>query len=238
MTILYVNGDSHTAAAEAVNPHGFAQDDRQYWDRGREPHPDNLEVSWGNQLAQKMQAQLVCDAESASSNTRIIRTTINYLFSNNYVGANWPDYVVIGWSTWERKEWAFGNENWQISASGMNSDWPTELKNIYRDWVINVDYDKCMHEAHKSIYALHLDLQRHKVKHLFFNTFSPLASPVHIPWGSSYLEPYNPDFTFYNWCLSQGFSTVNSQSFHFGADAHAAWAEFIYPYIVQLGLTE
>jgi len=26
--ILYVNGDSHTAAAEAVNPHAFAEDDR------------------------------------------------------------------------------------------------------------------------------------------------------------------------------------------------------------------
>jgi hypothetical protein len=25
--ILYVNGDSHTAAAEAVNPHAFAEDD-------------------------------------------------------------------------------------------------------------------------------------------------------------------------------------------------------------------
>ena len=25
--ILYVNGDSHTAAAEAVNPHCFAEDD-------------------------------------------------------------------------------------------------------------------------------------------------------------------------------------------------------------------
>ena len=29
--ILYVNGDSHTAAAEAVNPYAFAEDDGQYF---------------------------------------------------------------------------------------------------------------------------------------------------------------------------------------------------------------
>ena len=45
--ILYVNGDSHTAAAEAVNPHAFAMDDRPLFYLGRAPHPDNVSVSWG-----------------------------------------------------------------------------------------------------------------------------------------------------------------------------------------------
>ena len=238
MTILYVNGDSHTAAAEAVNPHGFARDDSQYWDRGREPHPDNLAVSWCNRLAQKMDAELACDAESASSNGRIIRTTLNYLSSNNYAGANWPDFIVIGWSTWERKEWFWGEETWQISAGGVGADWPQELKNVYKDWVINIDYAKCMREAHKAIYALHCDLQRLNIKHLFFNTFLPLSVTAHTDWQGAYLEPYDPDFTFYNWCLAQGFQTVYPGSYHFGPDAHSAWAEFIYPHVVQLVLTQ
>ena len=40
--ILYVNGDSHTAAAEAVNPHAWAMDDGELFYMGRAPHPANL----------------------------------------------------------------------------------------------------------------------------------------------------------------------------------------------------
>ena len=39
--ILYVNGDSHAAAAEAVNPHAWAMDDGLFYGLGRMPHPDN-----------------------------------------------------------------------------------------------------------------------------------------------------------------------------------------------------
>ena len=46
--ILYVNGDSHTAAAEAVNPHAFAMDDGQLFYMGRAPHPENF--AWSNFL--------------------------------------------------------------------------------------------------------------------------------------------------------------------------------------------
>jgi hypothetical protein len=61
--ILYVNGDSHTAGAEAVNKHCFAEDDPQYKHLGRVPHPDNLLRSYGNVLAKNLSAELYCDAE-------------------------------------------------------------------------------------------------------------------------------------------------------------------------------
>ena len=80
--ILYVNGDSHSAGAEAVNPFAFANDDPHYKYLGRIPHPDNLFVSYGNILAKNLSAELYCDAESASSNDRIIRTTRHYLKNN------------------------------------------------------------------------------------------------------------------------------------------------------------
>ena len=73
--ILYVNGDSHSAAAEAVNSYCFANDDPLYYALGRRPHPDNERVSYGCNIANELNAILHCDAESASSNTRIIRTT-------------------------------------------------------------------------------------------------------------------------------------------------------------------
>jgi hypothetical protein len=97
--ILYVNGDSHSAGAEAINSFAFANDDPQYKYLGRVPHPDNLFVSYGNILAKNLSAELYCDAESDSSNDLIIRTTKHYLKNNR------PDLIVIGWSTWEREEW-------------------------------------------------------------------------------------------------------------------------------------
>ena len=77
--ILYVNGDSHTAAAEAVNPHAWAMDDGELFYMGRAPHPANLAVSWGKLLSQTLRASFHCGAESASSNQRIIRTTREWL---------------------------------------------------------------------------------------------------------------------------------------------------------------
>ena len=77
--ILYVNGDSHTAAAEAINVHAFAEDDPKYFYLGRAPHPDNLSVSWGRLLSLALKAGFYCGAESASSNTRILRTTREWL---------------------------------------------------------------------------------------------------------------------------------------------------------------
>jgi hypothetical protein len=234
---LYVNGDSHTAAAEAVNPHGFAQDDSQYWRWGRVPHPDNLEVSWGRKLSKKMDAALECHAESASSNTRIKRTTIERL-AQARVNGDWPDFIVIGWSTWERQEWLYDDIHWQVNAGGIGHDWPDEIKRRYKEYVANIDYDKCVRNAHREIYELHLDLRLLNIKHLFFNTFEPLVADPPVDWLGSYLEPYNRNFTFYNWCLAQGFETVYPGSYHFGPDAHAAWADFIYPYIVQTALTQ
>lgn len=241
MTLLYVNGDSHTAAAEAVNPHGFAQDDGQYVQRGRRPHPDNLKVSWGRKLADLMNSDFSCNAESASSNDRIRRTTIDYLASRKdrkIQDLPWPDYMVIGWSTWERAEWLYDDIYWQVNAGGVGHDWPDEIKRRYKNYVANIDYQKCMREEHKKIYQMHLDLNLMGFKHLFFNTFLPFSGTEQVDWGNSYLEPYNPDFTFYNWCLAQGFKTVYPESYHFGPDAHAAWAEFIYPHIVQTALTQ
>jgi hypothetical protein len=237
MTKLYVNGDSHTAAAEAVNPHGFANDDRRYKHLGRQPHPDNLEVSWGKQLANIIGASFECGAESASSNRRIHRTTVDYL-AGAKINTDWPDFIVIGWSTWERREWLWDGVFWQVNAGGIGHDWPDEIKKRYRNYVVSIDYQKCMRTAQQHIHELHLDLRLLNIKHLFFNTFLPLSGVECLDWMGSYLEPYNPEFSFYNWCIKNGFKPVYPGSYHFGADAHRAWAEFLHPYITQIALQQ
>lgn len=239
--ILYVNGDSNAAAAEAVNPHGFAEDDNRYIHLGRAPHPENLEISFGKVLADRMGAQLECHAESASSNSRILRTTYQYLTKLIMSGdkRHFPDYVLIGWSTWERQEWLVDGVWWQVNAGGIGHDWPQEVKDRYRDYILKLDYEQACRRAHREIYEFHVDLKSWGVPHLFFNCFEPMTSePVPLDWGHNYLEPYNPDFTYYNWLTARGFQPVYPGSYHFGADAHAAWAEFLYPYMVNLSLTK
>lgn len=227
--IIYTNGDSHTAAGEAVNSYCFACDDPNLWYMGRAPHPDNIKVSYGAVLGRIVKAKFMTDAESASSNDRIIRTTKEFLSrpTNDQV------IVVIGWSTWEREEWEHQGKTYQINAC-MGEDWPEEIKERYREWVTNIDMKKKLQEEHDKIWNFHLELQERGIKHLFFNTFESLAGVEdEKDWGGSYLFPYNNDLTYYNWAISKGFSTVNENSYHFGKHVHYAWAHHLLPYLTE-----
>ena len=230
--ILYVNGDSHSAGAEAVNNHCFAEDDPKLWAFGRAPHPDNLKVSWGQKLADRICATLHCDAESASSNQRIMRTLDNYLEHRT------PDLVIIGWSTWEREEWFHDGKWYQVNAGGLGHDWPDDIKERYKKWIIDLNYKVHLNKAHRAIHNLHLRLTSLGINHYFFTCYEPFANVAELNWNKCYLDPYNPDMTYFNWCKSHGFKTVRPDSYHFGADAHGAWAEFLYTKLVESCLTK
>lgn len=236
--ILYVNGDSNSAAAEAACIYGFAEDDPALVHLGRRPHPENLKVSYGQLLADRLSADLECDAESASSNHRIIRTTRKRILVD--IDDADPDLVVIGWSTWEREEWWHYETGkwWQVNAGGVGHDWPDDIKARYRYYIANLNYDKCVSRAHDEIYELHLDLTLMRIPHVFFNCFEPFTNTKQYDWGHSYLAPYSQDFTFYNWLKNRGHATVYPGSYHYGAAAHADWADLLYQYVVQNFLTQ
>ena len=217
--ILYVNGDSHSAGAEAVNSFAFANDDSQYNNLGRRPHPDNLKVSYGRRLADNLDALLYCDAESASSNDRIIRTTREYI--NNTT----PDLIVIGWSTWEREEIIFNDQSYQFSVGCKGIDWPVKLKKIYHDWLYSVNYKQKEQEAHEKIWVFHNELR--DIPHLFFNTYLAFDFTEHFNWGHNYLGPYDKNQTYCHWLSNQGYHTVNPRSYHYGATAHQIWADHL-----------
>lgn len=250
--IIYVNGDSHSAGAEAVNSHCFAEDDSLYWALGRRPHPDNERASYGCHLANSLGAVLICEAESASSNDRIIRVTTDYI--NNCItnGAD-PDLLIIGWATWEREEWYNNNTYYQVTASGTD-DVPNELRQQYKTWVIGQTHESRQLRLlywHDKIYKFHRQLKELKISHLFFNTYSDFSSirqrqiltgvrtlvPEEHDWEGCYIDPYDSKLTYYNWCLDRGFKTARPNSFHFKEDAHIAWADFLYKHYVQLILT-
>jgi hypothetical protein len=229
--ILYVNGDSHTAAAEAVNTHAFAEDDSVLFYLGRAPHPDNLAVSWGKILSLALRSGFRCDAESASSNTRIIRTTREWL-SNG--GANHPDQlVVIQWSTWEREEWLHKKIYYQVGASGTDHI-PQDLQEKYRNYVLGTDWKTKTEQAHQEIWQFHTELTNQNIKHIFFNGNNDFSSiKDQKDWGVNYVGPYDPAQTYDAVIRSNGIDTVMPDSWHFGRDGHSSFARFILNYIIS-----
>jgi hypothetical protein len=228
--MLYVNGDSHTAGAEAVNPHAFAEDDPDLFYLGRSPHPENLAVSWGKILSLTLRAGFRCDAESASSNTRIIRTTREWLSGG---GKNHPDQlVVIQWSTWEREEWPYGNNYLQVGSSGIDQV-PQELQEKYRNFVVNNDWKQKTKQAHHDIWEFHQELVEQGIRHIFFNGNNDFSSITdRKDWGVNYIGPYDPDQTYNAVIRSAGIDTVMPDSWHFGRDGHSAFHRFILNYII------
>lgn len=228
MTILYVNGDSHAAAAECVNKYGWAADDGLYWGLGRQPHPDNARASFGCELANHLNAILTLDAQAGGSNQRIIRTTQAWLAQQRSTD---DVFVLIQWSTWERQEWFHNNEWWQVNASGVDHV-PKELQEQYREFVTNVDWVNSSKTAHQAICNFHQDLCNQGIKHLFFNGnshFQHIRDQVN--WGHNYICPYDENQTYTNVLKNNGFATVSPESWHFGADAHCFWAEYLLQYI-------
>jgi hypothetical protein len=228
--ILYVNGDSHAAAAEAVNPHAWACDDGLYWGLGQQPHPDNERVSFGCELANWMNAILYLDAQAGGSNARIMRTTRDWLDLQTPEVLR-DTFVVLQWSTWEREEWQHKGEWLQVNASGIDHV-PTELKSRYQEFVAGIDWRTCQARAHNDIYQFHLELQNRNIAHVMFNGNSHFESePYHYNWHNCYMSPYDSAQTYDRVLKNNGFSTVNPSSWHFGPDAHCFWAEHVLQYI-------
>ena len=224
---LYINGDSHTAAAEAVNPHAFAEDDGQLYHLGRQPHPDNFAVSWGRRLAGLMGADLHSDAESASSNTRILRTARSWLESNR------ADLVIIQWSTWEREEWLHEGTYLQVGSSGLDHV-PQALQERYRNFVIGTDWVHKTQQAHEEIWQFHLELRQQQIPHVFFNgntDFSRITEKRN--WGMNYIAPYDPSMTYNSLLRNNGLEPFAPNSWHFGPDGHSFFAQFMLQYCID-----
>jgi len=233
MAILYVNGCSHTAAAEAVNPYAFAEDDSQYNFLGRLPHPDNLSVSWGQSLANRLKSGFKCDAESAASNDRIIRTTKEWIELNPTSLSK--TLMVIQWSTWERQEWLIDGVYYQVNASGADVV-PRDHQTRYKEYIAGIDWEDTTKQAHEKIWLFHQELKAKNIKHIFFNGnnhFESIPTEERYDFGIDYIGPYDPKLTYNQWLLDNNYQTVSPDSWHFGRDAHAAWANFVLKYIIK-----
>ena len=224
--MIYVNGDSHSAGADIIPGIAFAQDDPKYLAYGRRAHPEAVIQTWGYHFAQAMNQGFFCEAESASSNDRILRTTREYLKETT------PDAIIIGWSTHERQEWLHHGVYWQVSAGGVGDDWPELVKEKYKFYVSRIDWEKCKQQEHDKIWQFHKELQEQEIPHLFFNSYSNFHNISMEDWEDCFIEPYNPDMTYYNYLKDQGLTAL--PSYHYRAEGHRKWAEYLMPHLTKL----
>jgi len=209
--ILFANGDSHTYGEEVPN-----KDD-----------------TFASLIGKHFDFRVLNRATPGGSNDCILRTSGRHYFSNDY-------FMLIGWTSWEREEWYHNLHYYQINGTGHRT-LPKELHERYCEWVMNSDYSDMViksQEWHEKIWMYHKALQAKRIKHLFFNTFTPfleLDTPEdfkplkHKDWQNCFIDPYTD--TYYDYLFKNDFKP--NCHFHFGADGHKAWAEYLIKHIEE-----
>lgn len=205
--IVYVNGDSHS--------YGI----------GVETHE-----RFGDIVAREFNQNTINDAKVGASNQSILRTTRQYLKTHR------PELVLIGWSTWEREEWYYQNQYYNVNSSG-HTRLPVELQEKYKEWVTHQTPETLnikSQQFHNQIYQLHQELEQNNVKHLFFNcmyNFFNISDNQKKDWNNCYIGPYDNNSSYYWYLNNQGY--VSDKWYHFGSDGHAEWACKLINYIKE-----
>jgi hypothetical protein len=179
-----------------------------------------------NIVAQELNCDLINQAQSGSSNASILRRTREYLEHTT------PDFIIIGWSTWEREEWYHNDRYYTVTASGTNSV-PEELEHKYKQWVIEQTSDRWSEKSvewHEYLYSFHLELEQKNIRHLFFNCmYAFLRKKQMYNWNNAYVDPYDKDYSYYQYLKNKGLRP--DEWYHYEADGHEVWAEFLIDYI-------
>lgn len=206
--MIYVNGDSHSAGAELVKDYCFAADDARYVAWGSRAHPDAIPHTFGYKIAQALNQPFFMDAESASSNARILRTSQKFI---NETQDKSKLFVIIGWTTPEREEWPYQDGYIQITASGTDSV-PESMEEEYREWVVKQTPDEFARKKQiwrERIAQFSNELDDQNIKHYFFRT----------------------QLEYREYLTGLGYKTVNGGQ-HFGIEAHSAWFKHLLPQIL------
>ena len=204
---LYVNGDSHAAGAEL----------------------ESGKQSFAEIVAEYFGLTLVNQARGGCSNSRIIRTSKEWLEHHDAA------LVLIGWSTWEREEWMYGNQWYQINVGAFDT-LPVPLRQRYRQWVTETSREKMMNQGsewHDNIYNWHKEINQ---PHVFFNTMFSFFCDKQQEWDASFLDPYSAENSYYWYLKNKNIKTVTKQSYHYGAEGHRVWADRLIQHIEQNNL--
>ena len=139
--ILYVNGDSHTTAAEAVNQYIVASNDARIAYLGQLPHPDNIAISWGKMLSLALRYSFHCEAFASNTTDSIITATKKWLDEKKQ-----DVLIIIQWPATtddEEKIWQFHLElsNQNIKHIFFSSNHPFSNQHDWGNSYISNTYE-------------------------------------------------------------------------------------------------
>lgn len=225
--LIYFNGDSNTAGTEL-------------WD---------LEQGYAAKLAKKLGASsVVNDAMAGCSNMRIIRSTESFL-RDCATRDQYPDFMVIGWSSFEREEW-WSDEYSQLISLNTHVFAFDDIKKTdrYQHWLahqaLDNHYNIQMAKFYNTqIYNLHQELRSKNIRHLFFPAIwslayfearvehKPYASVYRLDWHHNFVAPYEENFSMINWLAERGHEEITPGQRHYAEPAQEEWARYLETYI-------
>ena len=236
MPLLYANGCSMTYGAELAGVDPFPETEEQ----------DNyrIEYSWPNQLGKLLNMESVNDGWPGASNDKIFRTSINWI--SNYISQTKDPsnlFVVIGWSTPERKEIRTDDGLWfdilpLVEPFKGTPKYLKKLTKLYKIHFFNETADTVRTMLH--ILSMQSFLQIYEIPYLFFN-----ALHLYFPgnWEDT-IQPYTNLLDFkhiyyrnggmYMYCFKHKYKQGPNK--HPLEEGHKAWAKKLYDYIIKEGL--
>lgn len=192
------------------------------------------EYSYAGLVAKEFGYNICNEAIGGSSNASIIRRTREYITNNK------PDFLIIGWSTWDREEWFYDNNYYDVNSSG-HATVPGALQEKYKNWVRMQTSDTLSDKSkqwHNDIHRLHKDLNQKNIRHLFFNcmynfvhTIDGTTSDKPFNWNNQYIDPYDNNNSYYWYLKSKGI--ITDEWYHYGIDGHTIWAEHLINHIKE-----
>lgn len=217
MKRIWVNGDSHTYGSYGNTPQ----------DRVDNPFP--------RQIADTLNLEYTNIALPGGSNQRIIRTTIEEL---PFLKPK-EDFILIGWTSWERTEW-FLNNDWKQICGDPGYTVPEFYKDKFKKDDIYEELWRCSKEQEHSIWVLHKLLDNLGFHFLFylgcahsFHWEKDQNNDSRLEWKSNCWahDPYAEEgFSYHS--EAQGYQ--KDLLWHYNQDAHNEYTRVLLPKVKKL----
>lgn len=127
------------------------------------------ELWGGKDLAKDLNLNLINLSKSGASNSRIFRTTIDYILENNDI-----DTVILMLTFWDREEIRINDNYYDYSSSGFMSSSPEELTEDYEKYIMNryrydFDNEQCVVNLLGRVLITSAWLKSKNIKHVIFS---------------------------------------------------------------------
>lgn len=182
INLLYTNGCSWTAG------NGIEQDPSLAHLPIEERWKKFSTLSWPNLVADKLNVDVINESLGATSNKRMVRTTVNFL--KNYKGDYSKLLVILGWTSVDRSEIYVEEDNqrkgWIMfncsqPASSHGKFWLHDLSDNYvkkidkwqKDYIIDIysSYER-FHQYFLEMFLMKHCLENYGIKYIFFNSLT------------------------------------------------------------------